>query len=89
MLEALIRAVTAFVQAMWRVARQLFHEVTGAFFVLFTVIGGAAAWREWKQGAADWKIAVAAGFAVMMAMFAVSAFRRSWRLGRKTESKTQ
>ena len=87
MLEALIRALTAFGQAIWRAARQLFHEVTGAFFALFAAIGGAAAWREWKQGAADWKIAVAAGFAVMMAVFAVSAFRRSWRLARKENRK--
>lgn len=81
MLEALIRAVMAFLQAVWRLARQLFHEVTGAFFALFAAIGVAAAWREWKHGAADWKIAVAGGFAVMMAAFAVSSFRRSHRLG--------
>ena len=89
MLEAVIRALAALVRAVWRATRQLFHEVTGAFFALFAVIGAAAAWREWKQGAAYWKIAVAAGFAVMMAIFAVSAFRRSWGLGRKAESKLQ
>ena len=89
MLEALIRALAAFFQAIWRLARQLFHEVTGAFFALFAAIGAAAAWREWKQDAADWKIAVAVGFALMMAAFAVSAIRRSWQLGRKPESKTQ
>lgn len=77
---ALLAAVRAFFASILRVARQLFHEVTASFFLLFAVIGGVSAWRIWKRGGPEWEIGVAAGFAVLMAWFAVDGFRRARRL---------
>lgn len=78
--RAFFRAMRDFLLAAWRIVRQLFHELTGAFFVLFAVLGGAAAWREWQRGSALWLVALAAGFAAMMAWFAVTSFLSARRV---------
>ncbi len=65
---------------LFRIARQLFHETTGSLFVLFALIGGVGAWREWHRGAAQWLIALSIAFALMMAVFAVSSFRSARRV---------
>jgi hypothetical protein len=77
---ALLRAVRDFLFASWRVIRQLFHEMTGAIFVLFTVLGGVAVWREWQRGSALWLVALAAAFTGMMAWFAFESFRSARRI---------
>jgi len=77
--QALLRAGGSFLRALWRIARQLFHETTGAFYVVFAVVGAAGAWREWKKEGALWLVAVSIGFSLMMVAFAVAAFRSARR----------
>lgn len=72
---ALLAALRGFLASVWKVARQLFHETTGALFVVFAVVGAAGIWREWKRDAAVWVIAVTVAFTTMMLAFAVAAFR--------------
>lgn len=78
-LGALWAALQAFLRGIARVIRQLFHEITGAFFALFAIIGAAGTWREWREGAAGWMLAVPVLFTLMMGFFAVSAFRHARR----------
>ena len=80
LIGALLKAAGVFLRACMRVARQLFHETTGTLFFLFAVLGGLAAWREWQKGSAQWLVGVSAGFALMMAAFAVAAFRSARRI---------
>ncbi len=63
-----------------RVSRQVFHETTGALFGLFAFSAATSAWRGWHRGSAEWIAAMAAGFSLMMAAFAVSAFRSARRV---------
>ena len=79
-IAALLAGLRAFLRSLARAARQLFHEVTGAFFLLFTLVGAAAVWREWQRGAAEWVIGIAAAFTLMMGGFAFAAFRSARRL---------
>ena len=79
LLVALLAALAAFFRSVWRVLRQLFHEVTGAFFLLFAVVGGASAWRHWQRGSALWIFGIDMAFTLMMAAFAVAAFRSARR----------
>jgi hypothetical protein len=58
-------------------------QTTGLFFAVFAAIGGVAAIREYQKYAAGQatagRIALAAGFAVVFAYFAVSSFVRASR----------
>ena len=83
LIGALLAALTGFLLTVWRVLRQLFHETAGALFVVFSVVGAAGAWREWRRGAAPWVIAVAVGFTAMMAWFAVASFRSAHAIAKK------
>jgi glycerol uptake facilitator-like aquaporin len=65
---------------MWRVARQLFYEATGAMFGLFALYGALAAWRQWKSQPALWLMCFTIGYAVMMAAFAFVSFRSARRV---------
>ncbi len=79
-LGAIWAAVQAFVRGVWRALRQLFHEVTGAFFLLFTAVGAVGIWREWRQDGRGWVLAVSVGFTFMMGIFAWSAFASARRV---------
>jgi F0F1-type ATP synthase membrane subunit c/vacuolar-type H+-ATPase subunit K len=70
-----------FLRLLWRVSRQVFHEVTGTLFLLFAFVDGAAGWREWRQGNARWAAALAVGFALLLTAFGVRSFRDARRLG--------
>jgi hypothetical protein len=80
LIAALIAALAAFARSVARVVRQLFHEVAGAFFLLFAAIGGVSAWRYWQQGSELWVFGLAAAFTVMMAWFAFASFRSARRV---------
>jgi len=80
LIGALAVAFVALLRSVWRVARELFHEITGALFGLFAVVGAASAWREWRRGSAEWTIGLALGFTVMMIAFAVASFRSARRV---------
>lgn len=80
LIDALIRAIAELVRSLWRVTRQLFHEVTGAFFIVFAAIGGVSLWREWQRGSEEWLIGLSAGFTLVMTWFAVTSFRSARRV---------
>ena len=71
------RAFGAVASALLRVGHVLWLEVTGFFFAVFTVIGGAALIREVQVHAAAGRIAVLAIFTSMFAWFAVTSFARA------------
>jgi len=79
-MAAMLAALAAFFRSVGRVIRQLFHEVTGAFFLLFAALGGTSAWRHWQRGSDLWIFGIALAFTLMMAAFAVAAFRNARRL---------
>ena len=81
-IAAALAALGVFLKGLLRAAAVLFHEVTGAFFVLFALLGTAGVWREWQRDASEWVIALSAGFALMMGAFAFSSFRKAW--GKRT-----
>jgi hypothetical protein len=80
MLPALGRSIVVTLRVWWRVARQLFHELTGALFIIFAGYGGFVVWREWKHRPAPWVIGFVVIYALMMAVFGFTAFRRARRV---------
>jgi NADH:ubiquinone oxidoreductase subunit 6 (subunit J) len=71
------RAFGAVASSLLRVGHVLWLEVTGFFFAVFAVIGGAALAREVQVHATAGRIAVLAIFTLMFAWFAVSSFIRA------------
>jgi hypothetical protein len=65
---------------LWRAARELFHEVTGAVFFILAMAAFQAAWRAWHRGAARWLVGVSASYALLMIFFGVLSFRDSRRV---------
>lgn len=74
------RAGKVFFATLWRIARQIFHETTGALFAVFALAGGLAAWREWQRGDRTWLVWLSIAFVVMMGSFAVASFRKARRV---------
>jgi hypothetical protein len=72
--------VRNFLRVIWRAARELFHEVTGALFFILAVSAIQSAWRAWQRGAGQWLVGVGAGYAVLMILFGVLSFRDSRRV---------
>ncbi len=79
-LGGLTRATGVFLRTLWRVARQVFHEATGALFAVFALAGAVTAWRAWHRGERDWLVWLPLAFVVMMGAFAVAAFRSARRV---------
>ena len=86
-LLAVWRAIQTFLETVWRVTRQLFHEVAGAAFLLLSCGGALSTWRYWKSrppdahGAAGlWSVGLGASFTVMMVAFSVASFRSARRV---------
>ena len=67
-------------QRLWRVFRQLFHEVTGAIFAVLALGWLNAAFRAWTRDAAVWLMAIAVAVALLFVFFAVTSFRRASKL---------
>ena len=67
-------------RVLWRAARELFHEVTGALFFLIAVSAIQSAWRAWQRGAGQWLVGMSAGYALLMIVFGVLSFRDSKRV---------
>lgn len=67
-------------RVLWRAARELFHEVTGAMFLILAFAALQSAWRAWQRGAAHWLIGMSAGYAVLMVLFGLLSFRDSRRV---------
>src|SRR4051812_48411192 len=71
------RAFAAFGSSLLRVGHVLWLEVTGFFFAVFTVIGGAALVREVRVHAAPSRLAILAIFTLMFGWFATTSFLRA------------
>jgi type IV secretory pathway VirB2 component (pilin) len=65
---------------LWRVLRQLFHEITGAIFAVLALGWLNAAFRAWTRDAAPWLMAIAVVVALLFVFFAVTSFRRARKL---------
>jgi len=62
---------------LWRTLRQLFHEVIGALFGLFALLWAQNAFRAWTKDIPRWVSVLSLAFAVLMAVFAWTSFRRA------------
>jgi len=80
LIAALWRSAKVTLPILWRAARQLFYETTGALFGLFAVYGAVAAWRQRNARPVSWLAGFAIAYAVMMAAFAFGSFRRARRV---------
>jgi hypothetical protein len=68
------------VRVLWRAARELFHEVTGALFFLIALSAIQSAWRAWRHGVGHGMVGVIAVYAALMILFGVLSFRDSRRV---------
>jgi len=69
-----------FFRVLWRALRQLFHETTGAMFLLLGVSWAAAAFRQWMNKSAPWLWVLCGGFALMFVTFGLTCFRSARRV---------
>ena len=65
---------------LWLALRQLFHEATGALFLVLALSWTAASIRLWEHGGATWLLGTTIGFALLMVFFGVTSFLTSRRL---------
>jgi ABC-type Fe3+ transport system permease subunit len=65
---------------LWRVLKQLFHEVIGAVFAVLALAWLNAALRAWTRDVALWLIAMALCVAAVFVFFAVTSFLRARKL---------
>ncbi len=73
-------ALRGFLRTLWRIARQVFHEATGALFLVLALFGATSAWRAWQRGTPAWLVGVSAGYALMMIYFGATSFRNARRI---------
>ena len=78
--KGLFATVRHSLRVLWRAARELFHEVTGAVFFILAVAALQASWRSWHNGAGRWLVGMTAGYALLMIFFGVLSFRDSRRV---------
>jgi hypothetical protein len=71
--------VTGF-RRVWRVLRQLFHEVVAAMFALLAFAWVNYAFRAWTRDGARWLFAASLGLAALFVFFALTSFRSSRKL---------
>ena len=65
---------------LWRVLRQLFHEIVGAVFAVLALGWLNAAFRAWTRDTARWLVAMVIAVAAIFVFFAVSSFRRAKKI---------
>jgi len=65
---------------LWRAARELFHEVTGAVFFILAFAALSASWRAFHNGAGRWLVGMIAGYALLMIFYGLLSFRDSKRV---------
>ncbi len=78
-LRALWHGFKAFLRSVWVSVRQLFHQVTGVFFLLFAVIGWGAMFREWHRWPA-YKLIVAGIFTAVFTLFTIESFFKARKI---------
>ena len=62
---------------LWRVLKQLFHEIVGATFAVLAFAWLNSAFRAWTRDTAHWLIGVSIAVALLFVIFAVTSFRRA------------
>jgi hypothetical protein len=77
---ALYHAVRTVLVSLWRITRQLFHETTGALFLVLSLSGGLSAWRAWRHASSAWTLALCLFFTLVMAAFSATSFRDARRV---------
>jgi hypothetical protein len=65
---------------LWRVLRQLFHEVIGAAFAVLALGWFNSALRAWTRDAAHWLIALPVVVGFLFIAFSLTSFRRARQL---------
>lgn len=65
---------------LWRVLKQLFHEMVGAMFAVLALAWLNSALRAWTRDVADWLVGVSVVVALLFVFFAVTSFRRARQL---------
>jgi hypothetical protein len=78
--QGIFRHFSGFFRTLWRVIRQVFHESTGAIFLVLALFWMSAAVRQWKQGAETWAWVALGACAVIFAGFGWSSFRAARRV---------
>jgi hypothetical protein len=78
-LRALWAGLKAFLRAAWLSVRQLFHQITGVFFLMFAVIGWGALYREWHRWP-GYKLVVAGIFTAVFTAFTIESFVKARRI---------
>ena len=64
----------------WRVLRQLFHEVFAALFALLAFTWANYAFRAWTRDGARWLFVASLGLSALFVSFALTSFRSSRKL---------
>ena len=65
---------------LWRVVKQVFHEVIGAAFALLAFGWLNSAFRAWTRDLAHWLVGGAIVVGLLFLAFSVSSFRRARQL---------
>ncbi len=65
---------------LWRVLRQLFHEVVGAVFAVLALGWLNAAFRAWTRDVSRWLVGIAVIMSGLLVFFAVTSFRYARKL---------
>ena len=73
-------AARNFLRVLWRVTRELFHEVTGALFFVVAAAALESTWRSWHRGAGHVLLGLSIGYALLMVLLGVLCFRDSRRV---------
>jgi len=79
-IPAAFRSAVIFLRALWKAARQLFHEMAGTFFALFALSGAIGIWRQWNRVRIPWLLAATAAYTLVMLYFSVTSFRNARRV---------
>lgn len=69
-----------FFRALWRAARQVFHETVGAVFFILALTWMNAALRYWRQHSPNWELRTSVGVALVMVIFGFTSFRAARRV---------
>jgi hypothetical protein len=62
---------------LWRVLKQLFHELIGAAFAVLAFGWLSSAFRAWTRDLAHWLVAVSVAVALVFVGFSFTSFRRA------------
>jgi hypothetical protein len=62
---------------LWRVLKQLFHELIGAAFAVLAFGWLNSAFRAWTRDLAHWLVAVSVAVGLLFVGFSFTSFRRA------------